>query len=1163
MATLQLVCTTMSVCDPYRELELYLEQANSDITEVFNKWAREGRRRCSQHLSDRVASDNKINNDFSCLSPTPAYTDTQDLSPQSVPSTVLTSTSSSTDNDISSTLQNSSSTWANPQSVLITITSSYDENDTENIDNENEYPQSVEDERTGLSQEFDSVLEDLDLEEYTNHFNREFEIQSPRTICGQRTYLPYVPYEYTAYPFTGKCLITIYEHLDKYDQLQDDDINSAAQQLFGALFTGELTHLVSFATLDNGYCSSETDIFSKEADLALGRAISEGEVAGGFSQSHTPFDKKTLLQWEMLRNTIKRIVPWTSSSKVNRQQLVQVQELRDSLLQSILHDIEATEACRWLRAAGFPQYAQLYESNQFPVEISAVEQDHPQLEASVLASLFRRLHVLNRCARLHQQKNSQQQSDWDDEECALSANWIYQSDVRRWSRVGRDLEIPEVGSKEWHKLNSVMKGAVVDTCDTDTSPLSVTFTTPPLRERDSSFQQQQPKVLRAGSVKIRRRTMNRDPFESPPISASNSSNNSAAPSPAAVSVLDLLSQQLRSLNSSQINVNEVGQQGESSQASSTISLAIGDPEGGLPRSSRRSKTRSLDKCDIPGMLSSLPTEKHSTSRFGIDILLAGLKPSSHFSLRSAWQSQARAAAAAAAADVLEERLELEEGGRPMATLSCTQLHVLRKLALLKLTAYMERFCPAHRTGWNWDLPKVLLRKSKVPQFKDNSIFGVPISTTLQRTGYPLPKAIEMALDWLAENGRDQVGIFRRSGVKSRITALRALMEERGDTIEFNAFQSYDIADMVKQYFRELPDAVMTNKLSETFILIIQHVPVNLRRESFLCAILLMPDEHTEVLQILLTFLRDLAKFSEDHQMTTNNLALCFAPSLFHYQQVPSSRQNLGQPHSKEVTESYAALDCLAYMLDNYDNVFSIPKELLQQCKGDEIKESTVLHWNQLGADCNGNWRSYLQECQNALMREVREKNRGWLAVQPHYPRIELAYKKVADGHPLRLWKISAEIEAPPVEVLHRILRERHVWDDDLQSMRIVEIIEPNTEVHQYHRRNVKPLPVEDYCVIRMWKSDLPKGACVVVETSVEHQDATVVPNSVRSIVLASRYLIEPCGSGRSKVVHLVRVDTRGRMPEWFQKNYGHVCSIFLTNLQNSFRRSAAGPESRV
>jgi hypothetical protein len=52
----------------------------------------------------------------------------------------------------------------------------------------------------------------------------------------------------------------------------------------------------------------------------------------------------------------------------------------------------------------------------------------------------------------------------------------------------------------------------------------------------------------------------------------------------------------------------------------------------------------------------------------------------------------------------------------MASLSCGQLLVLRKLALLKLTACMERYCPTHRTGWNWELPK-FIRKIKTPDYK--------------------------------------------------------------------------------------------------------------------------------------------------------------------------------------------------------------------------------------------------------------------------------------------------------------------------------------------------------------------------------------------------------------------------------------------------------------
>lgn len=84
-----------------------------------------------------------------------------------------------------------------------------------------------------------------------------------------------------------------------------------------------------------------------------------------------------------------------------------------------------------------------------------------------------------------------------------------------------------------------------------------------------------------------------------------------------------------------------------------------------------------------------------------------------------------------------------------------------------------------------------------------------------------------------------MGIFRKAGVKSRIAKLRTTVEAAGaanatfaienmnttdptqSSLTFDGAQAHDVADMVKQYFRELPDALLTNKLSETFIAIFQ------------------------------------------------------------------------------------------------------------------------------------------------------------------------------------------------------------------------------------------------------------------------------------------------------------------------------------------------------
>lgn len=67
----------------------------------------------------------------------------------------------------------------------------------------------------------------------------------------------------------------------------------------------------------------------------------------------------------------------------------------------------------------------------------------------------------------------------------------------------------------------------------------------------------------------------------------------------------------------------------------------------------------------------------------------------------------------------------------------------------------------------------------------------------------------------------QVGLFRKSGVKSRIQALRQMNETCADGVNYEGQSAYDVADMLKQYFRDLPEPLMTSKLSETFLQIYQ------------------------------------------------------------------------------------------------------------------------------------------------------------------------------------------------------------------------------------------------------------------------------------------------------------------------------------------------------
>ncbi|XP_056681142.1 stAR-related lipid transfer protein 13 isoform X2 [Monodelphis domestica] len=502
-----------------------------------------------------------------------------------------------------------------------------------------------------------------------------------------------------------------------------------------------------------------------------------------------------------------------------------------------------------------------------------------------------------------------------------------------------------------------------------------------------------------------------------------------------------------------------------------------------------------------------------------------------------------------------------------------QLNLLQRFSLLRLTAIMEKYSMSNKHGWTWSVPK-FMKRMKVPDYKDKNVFGVPLIVHVQRTGQPLPQSIQQALRYLRSNCLDQVGLFRKSGVKSRIQALRQMNETFPENVSYEDQSAYDVADMVKQFFRDLPEPLFTSKLGETFLHIYQYVPKDQRLQAVQAAIMLLADENREVLQTLLCFLNDVVNLVEENQMTPMNLAVCLAPSLFHLNllkkesspRVIQKKYATGKPDQKDLNENLAATQGLAHMIIECDKLFEVPHDMVAQSRNSymeaEIHSPTLEDLGKQLEENGGNFHMYLEHLIQGLQKEAKEKFKGWVTCSSA-DSTDLAFKKVGDGNPLRLWKASVEVEAPPSVVLNRVLRERHLWDEDFVQWKIVETLDKQTEIYQYVLNSMAPHPSRDFVVLRTWKTDLPKGMCTLVSISVEHEEAHLM-GGVRAVVMDSQYLIEPCGSGKSRLTHICRIDLKGHSPEWYNKGFGHLCAAEVARIRNSFQPIIAeGPETKI
>uniref|UniRef100_A0A672YCS1 Rho GTPase-activating protein 7 n=1 Tax=Sphaeramia orbicularis TaxID=375764 RepID=A0A672YCS1_9TELE len=495
--------------------------------------------------------------------------------------------------------------------------------------------------------------------------------------------------------------------------------------------------------------------------------------------------------------------------------------------------------------------------------------------------------------------------------------------------------------------------------------------------------------------------------------------------------------------------------------------------------------------------------------------------------------------------------------------SVLQMNLLQKLSLLQLTALLEKHTPTNKHGFSWAVPK-FMKRIKVRDYKDRNVFGVPLQVIVQRTGQPLPQGIQQAMRYLRNQCLDQVGLFRKSGVKSRIQALRQMNEASGADgggVNYEGQSAYDVADMLKQYFRDLPEPLLTSKLSETFLQIYQYMPKELRLQAARAAVLLLPDENREALRTLLCLLSDVTASVAENQMTPTNLAVCLAPSLFHLNtlrrkessspRVMNRKQTLGKPDQRDLNENLAATHGLAHMIQECRKLFRIPEEM-NRCRNSYVEQALLpRRLEEFAGEEAGHtgYTAYLRDSLDALLKEAKDKFKGYDSCSTP-EQAELACRKVHDGFPLRVWKVTVEVPASPEEVLMRVLRDQGHWDEDLLESRVVETLDERTEVYQYVRNTMAPHPTRDHLVLRTWATDLPKGACALLCTSVDHEGVPVV--GVRVNVLTSRYFIEPCGTNKSRLTHISRIDCRGRFPEWYNKLYGHLSAAEVARIRDSF-----------
>ncbi|CAF0728941.1 unnamed protein product [Adineta steineri] len=219
--------------------------------------------------------------------------------------------------------------------------------------------------------------------------------------------------------------------------------------------------------------------------------------------------------------------------------------------------------------------------------------------------------------------------------------------------------------------------------------------------------------------------------------------------------------------------------------------------------------------------------------------------------------------------------------------------------------------------------------------------GVNRVNTLRCYPAKVPELLSNCCDYLEKNALQTVGLFRVGVSKKRLKELKEQVNLNRSVTFDSTTNAHDIAGLIKEFLRELPEPLLTRDLCVPFL----NIPSRLNPKEQLRALSylidLLPSSNRDTLYTLLKFLHHVSLNSQDryatdgktllagNKMDTANLAIVFAPTILMDGKAPvMTSKDMSVATSADQMEQGKTV--LKMMIEQYKELFMISKDLHNQ-----------------------------------------------------------------------------------------------------------------------------------------------------------------------------------------------------------------------------------------
>ncbi|XP_034949619.1 uncharacterized protein RhoGAP19D [Chelonus insularis] len=212
----------------------------------------------------------------------------------------------------------------------------------------------------------------------------------------------------------------------------------------------------------------------------------------------------------------------------------------------------------------------------------------------------------------------------------------------------------------------------------------------------------------------------------------------------------------------------------------------------------------------------------------------------------------------------------------------------------------------------------------------------------------VPLIVEMCTSIVEARGLEVIGIYRVPGNTAAISQLTDSVNKGFENINLQDPRWSDvnvISSLLKSFFRQLPDSLLTADLYPMFI-DADKIEDPQRRMSTIRKLLRdLPEHHFETLKYLMFHLKKVVEHSEVNKMEAKNLAIVFGPTLV---RASGSRDNMvtmvtDMSHQCRIVESLLNNVDWFFCEEDLDDLSRLSVNLSLPADGSEVETSNTNH----------------------------------------------------------------------------------------------------------------------------------------------------------------------------------------------------------------------------